>query len=146
VAGDCRARAAGVEHELPELPPKPEVVDVRMAVAIVGGRKGTLLVRAPEGGFLAGTWMPPFTVVEGGKRSAAALEKAAARAGLTLAVGRRLGTVRHRITNHRITATCFESSLAAPPNGADARLVPEAELSAYGLSSLADKSLRTQFS
>jgi A/G-specific adenine glycosylase len=146
VAADCRARAAGVEAELPELPPKPETVNVRMAVAIVTDAAGTLLVRAPEGGFLAGTWMPPFAVAEGRKPLAPALAEAAEGRGLDLAVGRRLGGVRHQITNHRITATCFAGRLAAPPDGVDARFVCEADFPSYGLSSLAEKSLRTQFS
>lgn len=143
VAGACRARAAGVAEELPELPPKREPVDVPLAVAVAATPEGVLLVRTPAGGFLAGTWAPPFARVENGAAPARAVEAAAYREhGIELRAGRSLGTVTHGITHHRIAAEVFAATLAAPPAGPDAALVPPARYRDYGLSSLARKALR----
>jgi len=144
VAVHCGALAADRTETLPEMPPKREVLAVRMAIGLVTGTRGTLFVRAPEGGFLAGTWMPPFAVVLDGEGLEAALRRAAREQGTLLTPGRRLGTVRHTITHHRITATVFEATGDA--DSEDARWIPEDRRSHFGISSLAAKSLRTQFS
>lgn len=144
VSAHCRAKAEGRTAGLPELPEKRKVVPVRMAIGLVTSPAGTLLVRAPEGGLLAGTWMPPFAIASDDEDLARMLRAGAGKRGVRLVPGRRLGTVRHQITHHRITATVFEAR--ATTDSVDARWVPDAELPRYGISSLGSKSLRFQLS
>jgi A/G-specific adenine glycosylase len=144
VSAHCGALAEERTETLPAMPPKRKVEDVRMAIGLVTGPAGTLFVRAPEGGFLAGTWMPPFAVVTDCESPESALERTSRALGLTLRTRGRLGTVRHTITHHRITATVFRAEGAA--GSADSEWIPEERLDHFGVSSLAVKSLRTQFS
>jgi len=144
VAAHCGALAAKRVDSLPEMPPKREIENVRMAIGLVTGPEGTLFIRAPEGGFLAGTWMPPFAVVAEGEAAESALSRAARELGIELRAGGKLGTVRHTITHHRITATVFSAEGAA--GSADSEWIPEDRLAHFGVSSLAAKSLRTQLS
>jgi A/G-specific adenine glycosylase len=144
VRNHCRARAEGRTDELPELPAKRETVAVRLGIGIATSDRGTLLVRAPEGGLLAGTWMPPFAITGDGEDPADALRAAGPRLGVTLSPGERLGTVRHRITFKSITGVVYSTS--AKVRSPEARWVSGEELSGYGLSSLAIKSLRVQLS
>jgi A/G-specific adenine glycosylase len=141
----CAARARGIEERLPELPEKRKPVSVTLSLGLARRGAEVLLARAPEGGFLAGTWGPPFTTVEDGADPASALARAdAVHHGLDLDVGRLLGTVRHAITHHRITARCHLVQSGRDPDGERARWVDEADLDSYCLSSLAAKSLRLQ--
>ncbi|MEN8150363.1 MAG: A/G-specific adenine glycosylase [Planctomycetota bacterium] len=136
VAVHCGAREAGRVDELPELPAKREPVDVELAIAIIDGPEGVLFLRAPEGGFLAGTWMPPFARVEAGETPAEALRRAGA------AAGRELGSFRHTITHHRIVARVFEAS--GVPDGADVRWIREQDRPDYAVSAMAAKALNLQ--
>ena len=143
VAAHCRARESDRVDELPELPAKRETVDVAMVIGMVSGPDGALFLRAPEGGFLAGTWMPPFAVLEDGESAEDALRRSALGAGLVLEPGRELGSFRHTITHHRIAARVFECEGSS--GVADVRWVGEDERKEYGLSAVASKSLRIRF-
>jgi A/G-specific adenine glycosylase len=135
----CAARRDAVQESLPELPRRRETVPVELAVGVARRDGAVLLARAPKG-LLAGTWGPPFAVVEAGEDPARALARATAERGLEVVPGRLLGTVRHAITHHRIEARCFEARLDGAPDGEGARWVEEGDLGSYGLSSLAVKS------
>jgi len=146
LAGGCLAKREGVPDELPERPAPRATKEVVLALGIIreGGR--VLLARAPEGGFLAGTWAPPFAEAPDGADPPDRLARTAAHAhGLELRVGRLLGTLRHTITHHRIEARCYAATLARGPEVGEARFVDETELSRYGLSALAARSLAFQF-
>jgi A/G-specific adenine glycosylase len=143
-AAHCGALDRDRVDDLPEMPPKREVEEVRMAIGLVTGPAGTLFVRAPAGGFLAGTWMPPFAVVHDGEAEEGALERTGRDLGMKLRAVERLGTVRHTITHHRITATVFRADGGA--GSAESEWIPEDRLAHFGVSSLAVKSLRTQLS
>ena len=143
----CAALTKGEVHSLPELPPPRSRVLLRLAVGLASRDGRALLVRAPEGGLLAGTWGPPFAVVDQGDEPARILPEACRAAhDLRLTAGRVLGTVRHTITHHRIEAACLEAHLEADVDGERARWAAEEDLDSYGLSSFARKSLRLQFS
>jgi A/G-specific adenine glycosylase len=142
----CAGLAAGEVASLPELPPRPATVPVTLAVALARRDGRTLLVRAPEGGLLAGTWAPPFAEVREGDDPARVLaESCRTDHGIRVSAGRRLGTVRHTITHHRIEAVCLEVRVRNA-DGEGSRWVTKEELGSYGLSSFARKSLRLQFS
>jgi A/G-specific adenine glycosylase len=136
LSGACAARKAGVERELPELPPRRAPVDVRLSVALARRGERVLLFRAPEGALLAGTWAPPFAEVADGATPVEAL----ADLGLPLRIGAPLGTVRHAITHRRIEAVCHRATLLPGPLPPAAILAPPASVP---LSSLARKLLGT---
>jgi A/G-specific adenine glycosylase len=145
LADACRARRAGDPGALPELPEKPAPIEVRLVVGLAERGSGTLLARAPAGGFLAGTWAPPFARLLEGEAPAAAFRAAARRDhGLALALLDRIGTVRHTITNHRIRAEVHRARLDSPAAGDGIAFVPPDRYREFGLSSLARKSLRLQ--
>ena len=138
----CAAREAGVAEELPEKPAPRATEEVRLAVALVRRDGAVLLVRTPEGRLLAGTWAPPFTPLAAKGEAESALRRSAKRDhGLVLSVGAAIGTFRHTITHHRITARCHTAEIDGEPDGERARFVATEELGSYGLSSLARKSL-----
>jgi A/G-specific adenine glycosylase len=107
----CAGRRAGVERDLPELPPRRAPVRVRLAVALARRGDRVLLLRAPEGALLAGTYAPPFAEVADGTSPAEALAKLA----LPLRIGVLLGTIRHAITHRRIEADCYRATLLSGP-------------------------------
>jgi adenine-specific DNA glycosylase len=134
-----------VQEELPELPKPPATKEVVLALAIVRDGERVLLARAPEGGFLAGTWAPPFAEAPVGVDPPDLLASAAAGThGLELVVGKLLGTVRHTITRHRIEARCYAATVSGGSADGEARFVEEADLPRYGLSALAARSLAFQ--
>ena len=143
LAGECRARLDGSQDSLPTLPPRRAIVNVTLAVALARRDGRFLLVRHPEGGFLAGTWGPPFAEVEPDAGGAAIACSAEKHHGLHVTVGELLGTVRHQITHHRITGRCFQAEIEGDLPKEGVRLLAAEELSTVGLSSFARKALRT---
>ncbi len=141
IASDCRALAGGNPEALPTLPPRKETVAVTLAVALAVRDGSVLLVRHPEGGFLAGTWGPPFVNLEGGEHHGEALARSAREQGYHLTAGKLVGTFKHQITHHRIAGRCFAAEIGEKLPAPDARLVPWADLATVGLSSFARKAL-----
>ncbi len=141
IALDCRALAGGNPEALPTLPPRKATVSVTLAVALAVRDGGVLLVRHPEGGFLSGTWGPPFVGIAGSEPPGEALARSARSQGYRLTAGKLVGTFRHQITHHRITGRCFAAEIGENPSGQDAQLVPRADLATVGLSSFAHKAL-----
>jgi len=122
LARQCRARAAGIAVELPELAARPKPTSVRMAAA-VAKRSGRFAIAKlpPDAPRWAGMWQ--FPVVELGP--AEDPERGAERAlfektGVRGAAGPKLGTVRHSVTRYRITLEVYECrAAAAGPRTAD---------------------------
>jgi A/G-specific adenine glycosylase len=105
----CLAKRLGIQHELPELPRRPEPTPLHMVAAIVERRGRLLLVKVPLGASRwAGLWQLPSSEVR--KRETA--EAAAARTlaelvGLTATVGEHFLSLRHAVTRYRVTLDAY---------------------------------------
>jgi A/G-specific adenine glycosylase len=106
----CAARAGGWVDQLPETTARRHVVDVQ-DVAVVIRRKGrVLIVQRPTHVRWGGLWeLPRTTVGQDGDPRVAARSYMRATLGLSIEVGRKLLTVKHGVTHHRITLSCYES-------------------------------------
>jgi len=94
----CRAKAEGIEAELPNLPPKPEKKNLSVGVALVFSEKKVLLVKRPGEGLLAGMWaFPSFEGARGEKD----VREALAEMGISVSKGERLTDAEHVFT-HRV--------------------------------------------
>ncbi len=143
LAHHCAARREGVAEELPERRSRPAPREVGLVAGIVRRGGAVLLAPAPAGGFVAGTYAPPFAEVRPEEEPAAALARGAReRYGLALTPGAALGWSTHAITRHRITLTSLAAVAAAGPLPVGALYAAEAELPRLALSSLARKALR----
>jgi A/G-specific adenine glycosylase len=112
LAADCRARALGLQNELPKKAPKRPTLEVSEAAVIVSRPDGTVLIlrRAPRG-LWAGFWEFP-TLHQGGAdpagRSLGAerqdLPDALRRlTGIEARVGRPVRTLRFGVTKYRVS-------------------------------------------
>lgn len=105
----CRARASGLEAELPELPERPKPTSVHMVAAVVARKGRVLVTRLPENApRWSGMWQFPTTEVSPGESA----EQAAARVvksttGLSAEVRGKLGVVRHGVTRYKITLDSY---------------------------------------
>lgn len=146
----CLARAGGVQDTIPRPARRPPTREVREAAIVVRRAGRVLLVRRQGEGELAGMWELPGggeseMAAEGSPDLAAAVRR---RHGLAVAVGPRLGEVRHGILDRRIRLELFAADLrgdaARRPSRGTARWVrPEAALAGgLALAASARKALR----
>jgi A/G-specific adenine glycosylase len=108
---DCASFRLGIQNEIPVLPKRAASVDVREAAIMVRRKDRVLLVQRPATGRWAGLWEFPHGQLENGET----LESAATRimwqfAAFRVRLGAEVFTVRHAVTYHRITLTCFEAT------------------------------------
>ncbi|MGD8375642.1 MAG: NUDIX domain-containing protein, partial [Acidobacteriota bacterium] len=108
--GDCRARIEGRQESLPARRSRAPARLERAAAAAVRRAGRWLLVRRPPGGLMEGLWEPPGS---GGGESLS--EGIRGTYGLRLAVGARLGEVRHSVLDRRIRLEVFRGRLLRPP-------------------------------
>lgn len=108
----CRARAAGVQEELPEPSAKPKTVEVRMAAALTIERGRVAVVQArADAPRWASMWQFPAVELEAGESAESGARRAAAAlAGLRVRVDAPVQTVRHTVTHHRITLDAYACS------------------------------------
>lgn len=139
VAAGCEARRRGIQEELPETAPRPQVTPVHMATALVW-REGCLLLtqRGEEESRWAGMWQFPSTEVRTGERPEGAARRAVAEGvGIEATPDRRVAVVRHGVTRYRITLeaySCLEAVGQPRALGCRAwRWVAPGELDAYAL-------------
>jgi A/G-specific adenine glycosylase len=109
VAPDCRARALGLQDQLPSITPKPPPLVVREACALVVREGLVLIVQRGRGGLWEGFWEFPTIHLEGvdpGGRSfgeAVDLEEGVRRlTGIEARLGPAARTVRFSVTKHRV--------------------------------------------
>jgi A/G-specific adenine glycosylase len=109
IASACRARAAGVERELPKAAPKRSAPEVELTALVVARRRDVLLMKRPERGLYAGLWEPPMIATGDAARGRAAL-------GLT-SEGARRGRFEHVLTHRRLAVVVelHETRSAARP-------------------------------
>jgi A/G-specific adenine glycosylase len=114
LAADCVARRLGLQDTIPAKAPPPAITDVREAAVVIRRGSEVLLVRRPESANRwANLWeFPHGPLGEGESHEEAALRLARDLAGLAVALGPELLTLRHGVTRFRITMACFEAEWA----------------------------------
>jgi A/G-specific adenine glycosylase len=111
VAASCRAHALGVAAELPVRPAKPEPVPVQARAAWIVRGQHVLAHRIPVGEVNAGQMELPGPGLLVSLRSAQDLARVLRSAfGLHTRVGGEVASVRHAITNHRITLSVHKTT------------------------------------
>jgi len=110
----CRARALGIEAELPETRVRRAPVDVTVAAALVEEDGRLLLVRRAEGRLLGRMWEVPQTSLESGGLADLVAELRE-RLGLEVVPGPLVVRARHAITYRRIRVEGYRSQLRRPP-------------------------------
>ncbi|HKI35599.1 MAG TPA: A/G-specific adenine glycosylase [Gemmataceae bacterium] len=110
LAPDCVARRLGLQAEIPARAPPPAITEVREAAVVI--RRGTdvLLVQRPESANRwANLWEFPHGPVADGESHEEAAVRLGREAGLEVAIGPELLTLRHGVTRFRISMVCFEA-------------------------------------
>jgi A/G-specific adenine glycosylase len=138
LAGQCRARQAGLQASIPVPARRASVVRVD-EVAVALRRKGqVLLVRRPDRGRWAGMWEFPHVEQEALESSAATAQRLLDALGLRGDVDGDLGVIRHAVTRFHITLTCVQARWRkghfSPALYPEARWVHPADLATYPLS------------
>jgi A/G-specific adenine glycosylase len=140
LAADCVARRLGLQAAIPAKAPPPAITEVREAAVVIRRGDKVLLVQRPEtASRWANLWeFPHGPLGKGESYEAAALRLARDLAGLDVALGPELLTVRHGVTRYRITMACFEAESAAGEFRSDfyseGRWVAPARLADYPVS------------
>ncbi len=133
----CRARRDGTAEAIPRKALRKPLPHHDIVAAVVRDARGRVLLRRrPDDGLLGGLWAVP-----GGRREAGeTLEAALAREvrddlGIGIAVGEKLGAVRHAYSHFRITLHAYRCRLVHGGVRAsrDAKWVPSSGLSACAL-------------
>lgn len=112
--GACAARRLGIQSDIPARSKRSESVEVREAGIAIRYRGRVLLAQRPPVGRWAGMWEFPRGPVEMGETDAAAAVRVARQlVGLQVRLDSEVTMVRHAVTHHRITLTCFEATRLA---------------------------------
>jgi A/G-specific adenine glycosylase len=142
----CRARAQGVQEQLPRPKPKRAKEEVHEAAALVrrGGR--VLVVQWPEGRRWAGLWDFPRFAVQGEhplEIHRELVESVRQLTGIVIRPGAHLKTIRHGVTRFHITLDCYEAEYVSDAKGQPASLPVKwlwpKQLEGYPLSSTGRK-------
>jgi A/G-specific adenine glycosylase len=142
----CAAFAAGLQHEIPLVKPRPVYTDLREAAVIVR-KNGSVLVRqCGTAERWAGLWdFPRFAVEAEGPLFARKeiAEKVALQTGIECVPEGVLKTMKHGVTRYRITLDCYRATYASGrvrgTRSAAVRWQPVAELSSLPLSTTGRK-------
>jgi adenine-specific DNA glycosylase len=139
----CRARALGLEDELPETKARRAPVDVTVAAALVERDGRLLLVRRAEGRLLGRMWEVPQTSLES-KGHVDLVRELRDRLGLEVVPGALVVRARHAITYRRIRVEGYRARLcgAAPQDPDRYRWASPAEVADLPVSSMTRKLLR----
>jgi A/G-specific adenine glycosylase len=114
LADDCVARRLGLQDEIPARAPPAAITEVREAAVVIRRGPDVLLAQRPESANRWGNlWeFPHGPLGDGESHEAAAVRLARDLAGLEVALGPELLTLRHGVTRFRITMVCFEAESA----------------------------------
>jgi A/G-specific adenine glycosylase len=106
----CMARRQGLQEKLPALAAPPCTVHVPEVAVVVRRADRVLLVQRPERGRWAEMWeFPRSALLPAESHEAAAHRILQELVGIEAELTDELITVRHTVTNHRITLVCFEA-------------------------------------
>jgi A/G-specific adenine glycosylase len=136
----CRARAGGIQEDLPESRRRRKPVDVTVAAVVVERRGRVLLVRRTAGRLMGRFWEVPQTSLEG-RGLPDLVDEVRARHGLEVEPGALVARARHAITFRRIRVEAYRGRLRREPPRDPERFVwagPD-ELASLPMSSLTRK-------
>jgi A/G-specific adenine glycosylase len=134
VAPLCEARRAGRERELPPARRRPPRARLELALALVAGPSGLLLVRRPARGLFGGLWTPPCAEVPPGVPPARVLAAALAALGIPARTGGEACAAERTLTHRVLALRGFRCTLRGPiAPEAEVRWVPEADLPSAGV-------------
>jgi A/G-specific adenine glycosylase len=105
VRTECEALRTGRVHEFPAAKPKKETRELEIPLFVIRDRHGRLLLRREEGPLMTGMYHLPH-----GNTLLFA-------EALAASIGETLGTVRHTVTNRRITFVVSTAQVARAPKG-----------------------------
>ena len=125
VAIDCQGHRAGIAMALPVRKPATPPLLVAACVAVVPAGSGVLALRVPAHEPNAGQWDLPGPGVLQSVDEADFTQLTAARCGARIELGLRLVSVRHSITNHRITVGAHAGTNTSRARGKLEVLRPE---------------------
>ena len=136
ISSSCEANRRGIADALPVVPRAKAVPTVYAAALLARSEGRVLLARRRGDALFGGMWEPPMVEADAPAGAAEALRAFSSRAA-------EVGTVRH-VLSHRRMEIAVLSGLprrvpAYPPIYDDVRYVADAELSLYGISTLARK-------
>lgn len=110
----CAANTRHIADQLPETRARPKFIDVQDAAAIIRRRGRVLIVQRPTHERWGGLWeLPRTTVATNESPQDAILSFVHERLGLKIQLGCKVFTVKHGVTHHRITLSCYESRCVA---------------------------------
>lgn len=148
VAVLCRARAAGLQAEIPVARPKRPSEARREAAVLVHRRGRLLLIRQPDGQRWAGLWdFPRFEIYS---HRPAEIHRELAEGvmrltGIAVQLRGHRTTLRHGVTRFRITLLCYDAEYVAGPGQRSdlptMRWLRPADLESYPLSTTGRKLL-----
>jgi A/G-specific adenine glycosylase len=144
----CVARAEGLERTLPVVAEKKAKKTVREVAAVLRVDGGVVLAKRAAEGLFAGLWEPPRLDARDRRQAADAL---AAMLGVAVTLGRKKARdVEHVLTHRTLEVAVYEGTASRRPSRVaaefseryvDVAVVPEAEIGARGVSTLARKVL-----
>jgi A/G-specific adenine glycosylase len=114
LADSCVVQRLGLQKAIPARRPSPPIIVVREVAVVVRRGRRVLLVQCPDEARWAGMWEFPRRPLSSGETH----ERAASRLlreylGIEAELGSELVSVRHTVTNHRITLSCFQADYRA---------------------------------
>jgi A/G-specific adenine glycosylase len=144
VVAQCRAARLGIQESIPRSKSKPKIEEVREAAVVVRRRGRVLLVKRGEGGRWAGLWdFPRFPLQnEHPVASRKELIDGVRRiAGVSIAPGELVKTLRHGVTRFRITLECYAAEYVsdAEKSPLETKWVRPGELDRYPLNTTGRK-------
>jgi len=106
----CRAARLGLSEAIPFRPKRRKPIHVEEVALIIRRNARVLLLRRPSRGRWAGLWEFPHAAAHGGEcDQKSLLRQIKVLTGFSVLFGKKLTTVRHCLTHHRIALTCFEA-------------------------------------
>jgi A/G-specific adenine glycosylase len=144
---ECQARKDGIQELLPERRKTGGAKKVSWAVAVLIHRGRVLMVKRAEGRLLKDFWEFPGGEFNGARNVKATLSKCVLESlGLKIRVLEPLTTIKHAITNRRITVTVFgaqlEAGAATKVNSNEAKWVRRQDLDKFPLASASQRIVR----
>jgi A/G-specific adenine glycosylase len=141
VAPLCRANRQGLQGRIPPAKSKRPPESVREAAVLVRRRGRVLLVQCGENGRWAGLWDFPRFPLHAEHPAALRRElihNVRRLAGVDIAPGRHLKTIKHGVTRFRITLDCYDAQYAgdadARPAATNLKWLRPGQLDGYPLS------------
>ncbi|MBN1681581.1 MAG: A/G-specific adenine glycosylase [Anaerolineae bacterium] len=115
LSAHCEAYRMGTQHERPVKRPKARTPHYDVTAAVIERDDGSVLIaQRPHDGMLGGLWEFPGGKREPGESLPDCLRREIREElGITIQVGRQLGTVRHAYSHFRITLYAFACRLVS---------------------------------